>query len=547
MNSINISEQVAQWVRSAGIEIAFGVPGGAIEHLTSALLRRQERGEMKIVLARSEFGAVQMARGWYCETGKPALVFLTTGPGTLGAISACAAMNTEQIPAFICSAQVPLARQALRDLQNSSPSATDTVGMFQHCTKFSHALTHPAQLDTLFLRALDVMKEEKGPVHLSFPMDLLDAETTQRELSTKTFFDREAFRLVSTAVPDDIGALLQKSRKPLVFVGGGVSRDGVQETRKLASAWGAKVICEIDHVSQYVDHPNFAGVCGFAGDEYVSVLIQESDCILAFEPGLCAFRVDNFNSALFRSQVVIHCDVRETQFIYTPYASHLPLDTLRACRLLKSYCSRSERNPIPVYTEKIPLSSHFLPPSHLVAALAERLSGCVSLYVDAGNVLAWVGRYFRPRNKELDIRISLEWAGMAWTISAAAGAACSGKRVIVLLGDGAMLMGLGDLSVAVAEGLPIVYIVFNDSALGMVKHGQRLTGADRGIFELPQTDFVKIAQGMGARGRIVKKLDDFKRIDFDELLQMDIPTVLDCFIDPEEIPPMASRIGSLTS
>jgi acetolactate synthase-1/2/3 large subunit len=102
-----------------------------------------------------------------------------------------------------------------------------------------------------------------------------------------------------------------------------------------------------------------------------------------------------------------------------------------------------------------------------------------------------------------------------------------------------------ELTVAVAEQLPVIFVILNDAALGMVKHGQRLAGAEQVAFELPYVDYSLMAQAMGIPGYVIESPEDFDELDMDALLSRPGPTLLDVRIDPEEVPPMNLRMQTL--
>jgi len=93
----------------------------------------------------------------------------------------------------------------------------------------------------------------------------------------------------------------------------------------------------------------------------------------------------------------------------------------------------------------------------------------------------------------------------------------------------------------------VIFVVLNDAALGMVKHGQRLAGAEQIAFELPEVDFAKTVQAMGIAGHVIRSPEDFAALDMNAILSRKGPTLLDVRIDPEEVPPMDLRMQALGS
>jgi acetolactate synthase-1/2/3 large subunit len=107
-----------------------------------------------------------------------------------------------------------------------------------------------------------------------------------------------------------------------------------------------------------------------------------------------------------------------------------------------------------------------------------------------------------------------------------------------------------EITTAVEEKLPVIFVLLNDHAYGMVMHGQRLAGAEPIAFELPHVDFRKMAESMGIPAHVICAPADFEHIDFPALLQRQGPTLLDVRIDRNEVPPMLLRLktlGSLTA
>jgi acetolactate synthase-1/2/3 large subunit len=145
------------------------------------------------------------------------------------------------------------------------------------------------------------------------------------------------------------------------------------------------------------------------------------------------------------------------------------------------------------------------------------------------------------------LRLTTHFAPMGWAIGAAVGTAAANQNVpvVCITGDGSMLMSGQEMSSAVADNLCIVFIVLNDSAYGMVKHGQRLGGAEQIGFALPRTDFAMLARALGAQAHTVHSPADMAALDIDAILRHPGPTLIDVYIDGEEVPPMNARMRVL--
>jgi acetolactate synthase-1/2/3 large subunit len=209
--------------------------------------------------------------------------------------------------------------------------------------------------------------------------------------------------------------------------------------------------------------------------------------------------------------------------------------------------------------------------------LSERFPASTRFVVDAGNSMMWAPHYLAPLNRrehgdrryraegggELPsrkaaerrstcsswLRLALEFAPMGWAIGASVGIARANPRcpVVCITGDGSYLMSGQEISTAAEENLPVVYVILNDHAYGMVMHGQRLAGAEPIAYELPRIDFCKMAEAMGIAAHVIESPADFDLVDFDRLLSRTGPTLLDVRIDREQQPPMMMRLKTLGS
>jgi len=178
--------------------------------------------------------------------------------------------------------------------------------------------------------------------------------------------------------------------------------------------------------------------------------------------------------------------------------------------------------------------------------LSVRFPASTRFIIDAGNSWAWSLHYLLPKSQGL-YRNAMGFGAMGWAIGASVGTAfgCPATPVVCLTGDGSWLMSGQELTVAVAEKLPVIFVVLNDGALGMVKHGQRLGGAEPVAFELPPVDYAQMAHAMGAAGEDIAAVTDLERLDFEAICRRAGPTLLNIRIDPEEVPPMGLRMKTL--
>ncbi len=173
---LNVADLLVAYLEQLGIEVIFGIPGGAIEPLFDAMARSSRRGGLRLVLARHETGAAYMADGYSRETRKIAVCCATSGPGATNLLTGVASAFDNNIPLLVITGQPALPTFGRHPLQESGCTGVNILTMFQACTRFNSLVSHPAQLEPKLVSALQLaMRTPRGPVHLSFPFDVLAA------------------------------------------------------------------------------------------------------------------------------------------------------------------------------------------------------------------------------------------------------------------------------------------------------------------------------------------------------------------------------------
>jgi acetolactate synthase-1/2/3 large subunit len=187
-------------------------------------------------------------------------------------------------------------------------------------------------------------------------------------------------------------------------------------------------------------------------------------------------------------------------------------------------------------------------PADLMRWLGSSLPSDVVVHVDAGNGFSWSTRHL-ARSKPDTYRVAMGLSTMSWAIGATIGAAVGRRRrSVCVAGDGSMLMSSLELTVAVEQNLPVTYIVLNDSSYGMVRHGQRLGGAESIANAITPVRFDQLALACGASAVCVETFADLDRVPREFLSDDGIGCCLiDVRIDPDAVPPIGDRVSGLAA
>ena len=600
-----VSDLILEYLIQIDVDHIFGIPGGAIEPLFDAVARlerrpfsgsdrdfshkAQSRGErsnihkIKMVVSRHEAGAAFMADGYSRETGKLGVCCATTGPGTTNLITGVASAYADRIPMLVITPQTALPHFGRHGLQDSSGDAIGVVEMFATCTRYNTFVSHAEQLEgKLFEAIYTAYRNPRGPVHLSIPMDILNqpvaVEAPKFHVAT-LLRQPQSFDKQST---DALIEILSNNGKVVMFLGAGCLHDaGI--IIKFAELINAKIVTTPAGkgcVSAY--HPLFCGVFGFAGHQNARDALVDDDVetVLAIGTTLGELETGGWCSTAVLNNKLVHIDCSKENFSRSPMArlhvfGHIQilfntlieifskhkkkqqdvslLETLSPA--LSDYRSANKKQRIVAISQIANVESRtnqevkgqLIKPQLLMRELPKRLPGNTHYYIDAGNAWAWATHLLHLREAGT-YQIGMGFGAMAWAIGASIGASIGCRKetpVACITGDGSYLMSGQEITVAVAERLPVIFVVLNDSILGMVKHGQELGGGEPIGFQLPKVDFAAMAISVGAKGYAIKNTIELLEFDYGKLHLQDGPCLLDIHIDGDEVPPMGVRMKTL--
>lgn len=581
--ALEMADLLVAYLEQIGVEYVFGVPGGAIEPLFNAMARSGRRGGLRTIVARHEAGAAFMADGYARETGRLGVCCATSGPGSTNMITGVACAHDNNVPLLAISGLPALPSFGRGALQESSDTGVNAFAMFHHCTRYNAMVSHPSQFERKLANALMTAHQATGgPAHLAIPLDILRGAIPSAvpAYNLAALFKQEPILIDERAIQRLRDELRQSPR--IAFVIGASCIEAIEAIMELVELTRALFITTPD-AKGYINprHPAYCGVFGFGGhDSAVGLLGSKPDIVLAFGTGFSEFVSGGWCDSLLNNRLV-HIDNSEENLMRSPMAmlhvrGHIRSVCERLNELLKAVPSSEaggvmRLNDIAGVTLQSPESytSNDTPikPQRLMKALSERCPPDTRFLADSGNSMVWTVHYLQPLNRRIErmrqhvvgkmpeqrsgtanwLHVMMDFCPMGWAIGAAVGIARGNPLcpVVCITGDGAFLMSGQEITVAAMEGLSVVFVVLNDSALGMVKHGQRLAGAEAIGYELPLVDYRKLAEAMGIPGHVIRSPQELDNLDFNTILRRKGPTLLDVRIDGEEVPPMVLRMKTL--
>ncbi len=572
---MTLSDLIVDYLEQFGVEYVFGVPGSPLGPLFDALARSGRRGGPRAVLTRHESGAAFIADGYARTSGRIGVCCSTTGPGATNLITGVCSAYAEQVPMLVITSQTRVADFSRGCFQDSSRDGVDIMRIFDHCTRFNSMVTHPDQLERKLAAALTAaLGSPRGPAHLSIPVDIfaMEAAGPACHPGLHTLLNAVEATLDGAALErlfEEVTAVLCRHGRIAILVGHNGAGAGKEITRFAELTGGAMVTTPRGKPVINPYHPLARGVFGCSGHQSARMALADEgvELILAAGSNLGEWSTSRWDPVLMNGKLVhIHND--PACFARSPMArlhmrGNIGVVFSRLNERLENFHCPKEAAPAPIKggSHEASIQSGYIPanitvldpaccePSgdgrpiaapRLFAELIKRLPMESRFFIDNSNSVPWSIHYFFHSRPEA-YHLSIEFATMAWAIGAAIGSAFAerGSPAVCITGDGCYLMSGQEITVAMEQKLPVVFVVLNDLAYGLIRHAHRLSGKEGVEFAIPDVDFAMMARAAGARAHTIREERDLDRIDWRALALHQGPTLLEITIDREMSPPLA--------
>jgi acetolactate synthase-1/2/3 large subunit len=540
------ADLLVQMLEEAGVEVTFGLPGGAISPVHDALLDSSIRS----VTTRHESGAMFAAAGYAQATGKLGVVAVTSGPGCLNAMTGLASAWCDGLPVLLLVGEVPRPAHGKGVLQDGSAHGLQLVEMARHVTKLAAEVPRPSALPHLLKRAIaTALSGRRGPVMLTLPLDVLMAQVGRPRLRGSVTMGE----VLSASVVEEIADLMIAAKRPLIVAGSGV-RAGAAPDRLLmvAERLGCPVVTTPKGKGVFPeDHPLALGVLGLGGHASARRYVEAGvDTVLAIGTSLGDMATDGFQQGL-QARTLVHVDIDAKQIGKSYSPTHAVVAS--AAELLGALAKHvGEREPAGYELELSGVERHELPKSRLVGTIAPQdavreLSAILpkdTIYtVDSGEHTVMAIHYLESVLPD-QFLVMTGLGSMGQSIGAAIGAQLANpdRTVAAICGDGCFAMNAFEVATAVHERLPIRVFVFNDQRLGMVENGHHNVYGRSPAFPTNPLDICSIARGLGA---ITLRIDGSGQLEqsANALRGVAGPVVIDVRIDPAIVMPKKDRVG----
>ena len=532
------AKALAESLEKAGAEVVFGYPGGNVIDIFDCV----RTAKFRFVLGRHEQGCVHMADGYARALGRPGVVLVTSGPGLTNTITGLGAANMDGVPLILICGQVPLDEMGTDAFQEA-----DTTGLTRAVSKHGFLVKSADEIPETIAQAFHIATSGKpGVVVIDIPRDCQEAMTAAQYPARVSLRAYHPERFATTAQVNRLAKLVNSAKRPVIYAGGGViAADASSDVTALAHKAGIPVVTTLTGMGA-IDSgdPLSLGMAGIHGEPAARRALADADLIVA----LGVRFNDRTTATLPRRQwpriVHVDCDAsaigRNVQAGFGIVADVKDLLATVDSRIRPA--SREAWTARCRPTEKEILESSkavrsrpgYVAPKAVVDAFCREAGESLVAVTDVGQHQLWAARYLRHVRPRSFIS-SGGMGAMGFGIPAAIGAAIARPdgKVVAFVGDGGAQMTAEELIVAAELNLPVVFVVFANGTLGLVRQMQK-TGFGSRYFatDLSSPDFVKLAAAYGVKG---VRVDDPARLDaaVARAVRAKGPVLLEVKTDPE--------------
>ncbi len=556
---MNGSQLICESLLREGVDVVFGLPGGAILPLYQTL---PQYPQLRHILVRHEQGAAHAADGYARATGRPGVAWATSGPGATNLVTGIATAQMDSVPVVAVVGQVMRAA-----IGSDAFQETDSTGITLPVTKHNHLVLYAEEIPQVVKEMFHIASTGRpGPVLIDVPKDVQTDEVTLPFDSFDEYYERVEMDLPgyrptmegSGRQIKKAAELIDQAERPVILAGHGVIfSEAFAEVRELAEKAQIPVITTLLGISGFPDdHVLCVGMPGMHGMAYASLAIEEADLLIALGMRFDD-RITGRPSSFATRSKKIHVDIDPSE-IGKNVQVDVPIvgDVKRVLRKLNprvaesthtEWLHRIERLKAEHPSMRIRETDKLLP-QYIMRELSKATGGEAIIVTGVGQHQMWAAQHYTYKHPRTLITSGGSGA-MGYEVPGAMGAQVGAPDRVVwsVAGDGGFQMTMAELATIAENRIPVKFAIMNNNYLGMVRQWQEFF-YDSDYVATAYTgnpDFVKLAEAFGIMGiRVTDKMQ--VRPSIEQANAHDGPVVVDFVVEEEEnVYPMIKAGGTI--
>ena len=535
------AQSLVKALESAGVDVMFGIPGGAILPAYDPIFD----SSIRHILVRHEQGAGHAATGYAQATGRVGVCIATSGPGATNLVTPLADAQMDSVPIVAITGQVASAAIGTDAFQEA-----DIRGITMPVTKHNFLITDPQDIPRAIAEAFHIAGTGRpGSVLVDIAKDAL---TKMTDFNWPESLSLPGYNPKMDPTPEsirDAAALIAQSTSPVLYVGGGVIKSNASaELMKLAELTGAPVVTTLMALGSFPDsHPQHLGMPGMHGTVAAVTALQKADLLITLGARFDD-RVTGKLSSFAPNAKIIHADIDPAEIGKNRVVDVALVGDLKATinallPELQSQFAKSKPDLAAWWEQcnswraRYPLgfdepSDGSVSPQYVIQRLGQ-IVGPDAIYVaGVGQHQMWSSQFVNYEKPRTWIN-SGGLGTMGFAVPAAMGAKVGAPDTVVwaIDGDGCFQMTNQELVTCALNNIPIKVAIINNESLGMVRqwqtlfYNERYSNTDLHSKRIP--DFAKLAEAMGCVGLRCERKEDVDRVINEAMAINDRPVVVD--------------------
>lgn len=556
-------------LKEEGVTTLFGYPGGYAIDLFDELYKQDD---IEIILPRHEQALIHAADGYARSTGKTGVCLVTSGPGATNLVTGIATANYDSVPLVCFTGQVPT-----HLIGNDAFQEVDIIGITRSICKYGVTVRNREDLGRIIKEAFYIASTGKpGPVIVDLPKDIIQetgSDLYPKEVNIRSYKPNSKVHIGQLRKALE---MLYAAKRPVFLAGGGVTVSHAgKEFSELAARLKVPVVTTIMGKGAIdTGHPLYVGNIGMHGSFAANQAISECDLLFSigtrfndritgmlveFAPKAKIVHIDIDPASISKNVVVdvpVVADAKQAiekmlmdTLTREDGRTSLPAAGCDTGSWLEQINSWKEEHPLGMAADK------GITPQKIIEGI-NRLFPEAIVVTDVGQHQMWTTQFLEMKEgKQLLTSGGLGTMGYGFPAAIGAKLGNPSKPVICISGDGGMQMNIQEMATAVAQELPLILCIFNNSCLGMVRQWQKLfygkrysstclrsrkscekhCGAAGSGCPAYSPDFIKLAESYGAFGIRVETEADIEKAFIEAAQHKQAPTVIEFMIDSEEL------------
>lgn len=536
---LNGAAMVIEALKREGVDTVFGYPGGAVLHLYDALYD----ADIRHILTRHEQGAVHAADGYARATGRPGVVFATSGPGATNLVTGIATAYMDSVPMVLFTGQVAVPLIGTDGFQEA-----DITGITLPITKHNYLVTDVRELPRIIKEAFYLATTGRsGPVLIDLPKDI---QAQVGEFIYPDTINIPGYNPTYNGHPGQIARAakaITRARRPLIYAGGGVVNSGAHdELLELAEKAEIPVTTTLMGLTGFNGlHRLSLGMLGMHGTYWANMAVCEADLIVAVGARFDD-RVTGKLSRFAEKARIIHIDIDPAEIgknvqVDIPIVGDVKRVLAELVKKVEPVRHEEWLASIEKWRREAPLvyrqdTDCEICPQYVIEQIFRETGGDALITTEVGQHQMWTAQYYKfTKPRSLASSGGLGTMGYGFPASIGVQVGRPGETVICIAGDGSFQMNVQELATVAQHELPVKIAIINNQYLGMVRQWQELFYRRRYSYVDLATgpDFVRLAEAYGIKGLRATRTDEVVPV-LREALATPGPVLMDFRVKAEE-------------